>query len=97
MALPYNPFPTNYSGPHFMTPQDIRTLIENHLADTTAEVSSNDNVHFEATVISPAFAGQRTLQRHRQVYAALGSHMGGDIHALSLQVYTPEEWAARGA
>lgn len=80
-----------------MTPQDIKTLIESHLADTTAEVGSTDNVHFEATVISPAFAGQRTLQRHRQVYAALGARMGGDIHALSLQVYTPEEWAARGA
>ncbi|TFG86155.1 MAG: BolA/IbaG family iron-sulfur metabolism protein [Chromatiales bacterium] len=78
-----------------MTPQEIATLILAHLPETTATVESTDNVHFEALVVSPAFAGKRTLQRHRLIYGALGTHIGGDIHALSIQAYTPEEWSAR--
>ena len=78
-----------------MTPQEIETLILAHLPATTATVESTDNVHFEALVVSPSFAGKRTLQRHRLIYGALGTHIGGDIHALSIQAYTPEEWSAR--
>ncbi len=80
-----------------MTPQDIEALIRAHLPDTTATVQSADNVHFDAVVVSPAFAGKRTLQRHRLVYGALGSRIGGDIHALSIQAFTPEEWQDRQA
>jgi acid stress-induced BolA-like protein IbaG/YrbA len=78
-----------------MTPQEIETLILAHLPETTATVESTDNVHFEALVVSPAFAGKHSLQRHRLIYGALGTHIGGDIHALSIQAYTPEEWGAR--
>lgn len=78
-----------------MTPATIESLIQSHLPDTRATVESADNVHFDAVVISPAFAGLRTLQRHRLVYGALGTHIGGDIHALSIQAYTPDEWSAR--
>lgn len=78
-----------------MTPAAIESLIHAHLPGTSARVQSTDNVHFDAVVISPAFAGLRTLQRHRLVYGALGSHIGGDIHALSIQAYTPDEWSAR--
>ncbi|MDH5254990.1 MAG: BolA/IbaG family iron-sulfur metabolism protein [Gammaproteobacteria bacterium] len=80
-----------------MTPQEIEQLIRAHLPDTTATVQSTDNVHFDAVVVSPSFAGKRTLQRHRLVYGALGSSIGGDIHALSIQAYTPDEWSARQA
>lgn len=77
---------------HAMTPQEIETRIRTQLPGTTATVQSTDNVHFEAVVISPAFAGKRALHRHRLVYSTLGDAMGGDIHALSIQAYTPEEW-----
>jgi acid stress-induced BolA-like protein IbaG/YrbA len=80
-----------------MQPQEIEALIRAHLPETTATVQSTDNVHFDALVISPAFAGKRTLQRHRLIYGALGNRIGGDIHALSIQAYTPDEWTARQA
>jgi acid stress-induced BolA-like protein IbaG/YrbA len=80
-----------------MTPQEIETLILAHLPDTTATVQSTDNVHFEAVVVSPTFTGKHKLQRHRLVYGALGAHVGADIHALSIQAYTPDEWSARSA
>jgi len=55
------------------------------------EVQGADGVHFEAVVVSEAFAGKLPLARHRMVYATLGERMGGEIHALSLQTYTPAE------
>jgi len=47
--------------------------------------------HFRVTIVSEAFAGLRPLQRHRQIYEALGELMHTDIHALSIQAYTPDE------
>ena len=47
-------------------------------------------------MISSAFAGKRSLQRHQLVYATLGSRVGNEIHALALKTFTPEEWAERG-
>ena len=49
-------------------------------------------MHFEAVVIAPEFAGKRAVQRHQLVYATSGAAMGNEIHALALQVYTPEEY-----
>ena len=59
-----------------MTPEDIQAMLESHLPDCTAKVVSDDNTHFEATVISAAFAGKRSLQRHQMVYAALARENG---------------------
>jgi acid stress-induced BolA-like protein IbaG/YrbA len=78
-----------------MTPQQITALIQAGLAGAKATVSSEDNVHFEAVVVAPAFAGKRAVQRHQLVYATLGAAMGNEIHALALQVFTPEEFADR--
>ena len=51
-----------------------------------------DGSHFEAVIVSPRFAGLTRIRRHQLVYAALGGRMGGEIHALSMQTLTPEEW-----
>jgi acid stress-induced BolA-like protein IbaG/YrbA len=59
---------------------------------------SVDDTHFEALVVAPQFDGRRPLQRHQLVYATLGPRMGREIHALSIQAFTPDEWrATRGA
>jgi len=50
----------------------------------------------EAVTPKYAFAGKRTLQRHQLVYAALGARMGNEIHALTMQTYTPAEVQAQG-
>ena len=79
-----------------MAPNDIKTLIEAGLADCSATVVSDDGTHFEAVVISSVFAGKPPLQRHQMVYRTLGDRVGGEIHALSIQALTPEEWQVRG-
>lgn len=78
-----------------MNPQQIEQMIHTGLPDAQVRVKSEDNVHFEALVVSQTFAGLRPLQRHQLVYKALGDSMGGEIHALALQTVTPDELAAR--
>ena len=74
-----------------MDAETIRNLIQAGLPDAHVDVQGDDGVHFEATVISAAFAGKLPLARHRMVYATLGELMGREIHALGLTTLTPEQ------
>jgi acid stress-induced BolA-like protein IbaG/YrbA len=81
-----------------MTADDVTQLIRAGLPEAEVRVLSDDDTHFEALVVASEFEGRRPLQRHQLVYATLGSRMGREIHALSIQAFTPDEWrAARGA
>jgi acid stress-induced BolA-like protein IbaG/YrbA len=74
-----------------MDNEEIKRLIEGGVAASVATVDG-DGTHFHAIVISPSFEGLGPVKRHQLVYSALGSRMGSDIHALSIQTYTPQEW-----
>ncbi len=78
-----------------MDSASLQHLIQSGMPEAKVQVSGDDGVHFEALVVSDAFAGKLPLARHRMVYATLGDQMGGAIHALALRTLTPEE-AARG-
>ncbi len=47
--------------------------------------------HFQVRILSRRFAGKRTIERHRMVYAALGALMQTDIHALGVVALSPDE------
>jgi acid stress-induced BolA-like protein IbaG/YrbA len=79
-----------------MKPAEVERQIQAGMPGSRVEVRSDDDTHFEAVVIAPQFVGKRPLQRHQLVYATLGAAVGREIHALSIQAHTPEEWAARG-
>lgn len=53
---------------------------------------SGDGRHFEAIVVSDAFVNQSRINRHRLIYNALGDRMKEEVHALSMKLYTSEEW-----
>ena len=78
-----------------VTPESIQKGIEAGLACQHVEVVG-DGQHFQALVVSPAFAGRSRIQRHQLVYGALGERMREEIHALSMRTLTPEEWKASG-
>jgi acid stress-induced BolA-like protein IbaG/YrbA len=78
-----------------MDSSTVQSLIQQGMPEAKVEVHGPDGVHFEALVVSPAFAGKLPLARHRMVYATLGDLMGGAIHALSLRTLTPEEAGLR--
>ena len=79
-----------------MNPREVALKIEAGLPGAKATVTSADNVHFEAVVVAGAFAGKRAVQRHQLVYATLGAAVGNEIHALALQVFTPDEYSSQG-
>lgn len=74
-----------------MNPEAVQKLIEEGLPGATVRVSSPDNTHFQAIVVSDAFAGLRATARHQLVYRCLGERMGNEIHALSIRALTPDE------
>ena len=69
----------------------IEDSIRSKLACTHLEVHG-DGAHFEAVIVSPAFAGLARVRQHQLVYAALGERMREEIHALSMKTFSPEEW-----
>jgi acid stress-induced BolA-like protein IbaG/YrbA len=72
-----------------MTPIEVKQLIESGIENCEATVSSEDNRHFQATVISDAFAGKSLVKQHQMVYATLGNAMQTDeVHALALTTKT---------
>ena len=75
------------------TPDDVRRYIAEGLACEELQVEG-DGRHFDALVVSSAFAGKSRVQRHQLVYAALGSRMREEVHALSIKALTPAEWQA---
>jgi BolA family transcriptional regulator, general stress-responsive regulator len=73
-----------------LTPLELAVIDESHLHVGHAGARDGRG-HFRLRVVSPAFAGLSSLARHRLVYAALGSLMDTDIHALALKTLAPEE------
>ena len=47
--------------------------------------------HFKVSIVSRVFAGMTPLQKHRAVYAAVGSMMETDIHALQIDAKAPDQ------
>ncbi|HKC16457.1 MAG TPA: BolA/IbaG family iron-sulfur metabolism protein [Steroidobacteraceae bacterium] len=78
-----------------MHPSQVAELIRAALPDAEVVVESDDQTHFNARVVSDSFLGLRSLARHQLVYRALGTRVGREIHALSIEALTPHELAAR--
>ncbi|WP_448582265.1 BolA/IbaG family iron-sulfur metabolism protein [Thermaurantiacus sp.] len=69
-----------------MTGEEIVRRIQRALPDAEVELVDfgGDNDHWEATVVSSAFAGLSRVRQHRLVYEAIGTDMGQALHALRL-------------
>lgn len=72
-----------------LQPEHLEVLDESHMHSRGLET------HYKAVIVSPAFAGLTAVKRHQKVYATVGELMG-QIHALALHTYTPQEWAEQG-
>ena len=77
-----------------VSPEQVKSYIEEGLACELVRVDG-DGQHFEAVIVSAAFSGKNKVQQHQIVYRALGDRMREEIHALSMQTYTPEGWASK--
>ena len=79
-----------------LTPQQVKSLIENVAKCEYVEVEG-DGHHFFSVIVSSEFEGKNRLARHRLIKDGLKNHLqSNELHALSISVAaTPEEWAAR--
>jgi BolA protein len=57
-----------------------------------AGVSEHGGGHFQVLIVSTKFTDVNTLMRHQMVYQSLESMMQTEIHALSIQALTPDEF-----
>jgi BolA family transcriptional regulator, general stress-responsive regulator len=76
---------TDQLGPELVEIEDESHLHEGHAG------ARDGRGHFRVTIVAEAFSGRSRLQRHRLVFDALGELMQTDIHALSIQAFSPEE------
>jgi len=75
-----------------MNPEDVKRLIEAGLDGCEATVSG-DGSHFDAVVVGEIFAGKSMIEQQRMVYATVNDRIAsGELHALSIKTYTPEQW-----
>lgn len=82
-----------------MTADDIKLSIEQKWPGSKAEVLdlTGTSDHFQVTVVSPAFEGQSMINQHRMVKSLFDPVIqSGELHALSLKTFTPNDWAKRG-
>ena len=72
--------------------QDVTRLILNAIPDAEIYVQG-EGCNFTADVISASFDGVNKLNRQKKVLSSVKDQIvTGDIHALSVKTYTPEEW-----
>ena len=75
-----------------MTTDEIEKLIEAGIPGSKAMVSGGEG-KYEAIVISNSFADLNMVKEHQMVYATVKPQIAsGELHALSIKAYTPEEW-----
>lgn len=78
-----------------MTPTDLKKRIETLAPDTQAEVIDLTGTmdHYQAIVVSPVFEGKMMIDQHRMVLALVQNEVdSGEVHALTLKTYTPQQY-----
>lgn len=73
------------------SPSEIEVVDDSH--KHAGHASAGGAGHFTVQLVSPAFSGKSTVERHRMVYAALAELMPEHIHALSIRASAPAEQA----
>ncbi len=73
-----------------LSPESLEILDESGLHAGHAGARDGGG-HYQLVIVSGAFSGQPLQARHRMVYAALGTLMHKEIHALAIKAYAPDE------
>ncbi len=74
-----------------MPPYEVKKRIASALPAAQIEIVdlTGTQDHYQARIVSAAFAGKSIIEQHQLVYRALGDAMDGPIHALALETITP--------
>ncbi|MCF8178809.1 MAG: BolA/IbaG family iron-sulfur metabolism protein [Sulfuritalea sp.] len=79
-----------------LDPQQIESWISAEMSCEHLTVEG-DGHHFAAVIVSEEFASLNRVRRQQRINAILKARFdSGELHALSMQTLTPEEWKANG-
>ena len=75
-----------------MPAAEIEALIQAGVPDAEVTITdlAGDGDHYAAHVVSESFRGKTRVAQHRLVYDAIGTRMGGALHALQLTTALPK-------
>lgn len=73
----------------------VKNIIESAIHAEHVDVVG-EGAKYHVTVVSDVFEGLRAVKRQQTIYAGLqGDIASGAIHAVTMALYTPTEWAAK--
>ena len=70
-------------------PTSLTIIDQSHLHRGHAGDRPYGQSHYHAIIVAPAFEGQNRVARQRMVFSALGSIVGNEVHALSMDLRAP--------
>ncbi|OJY49563.1 MAG: BolA family transcriptional regulator [Legionella sp. 40-6] len=80
----------------------IENIIEHELQPTHLVIEDESHrhhvpqgleTHFKLIVVSTIFEDQTRINRHRIINKLLAAELAQGLHALSMHLFTPKEWA----
>ncbi len=78
-----------------MHASEVKQLLEEKIEGAEIIVEG-EGCDFRLTVIADVFAGALPVKRQQMVYTHLNEMIAaGTIHAVTMQTFTPAEWAAQ--
>lgn len=72
------------------TPQVLEVVDDSEAHRGHAGFQEGGESHFNVRIVSGAFEGKSRLARHRAVHSAIGPDLIARIHALALDISTPD-------
>ncbi|MBC7693063.1 MAG: BolA family transcriptional regulator [Methylotenera sp.] len=78
-----------------MTPDQLKARIETLAPGTEADVMdlTGTQDHYKAIVVSAAFEGKMMIEQHRLVMGIVQKEIdSGEVHALTLKTFSPEQY-----
>lgn len=75
-----------------LSPSHLEVINESHMHN----VPINSETHFKVVIVTAAFEGERKVRRHQRIYQLAEDLLAGELHALALHTYTPDEWVSSG-
>jgi BolA protein len=79
-----------------LTIQKMALINESHKHAGHAGDDGSGQTHFKLIVVSSDFEGCTRIERQRMVYDHLKQAFDSGLHALSLKLFTPDEYVQKG-
>jgi acid stress-induced BolA-like protein IbaG/YrbA len=76
-----------------MTKKQLKEILEVSLYNCTADIESDDSIHFTATIIAEEFDNIKSkVKRQQLVYSKINKYiLSGELHAFSMKTIAKDE------